>query len=95
MPAENRPRDENAGDPAERRRYEDAVLAALDFEPALEPDVVGRLRSWTAEVDRQGRRTRHRRAFRPAHRLAFRPVLHAVLARTIYRSGAKLHPRTY
>ena len=79
MPAENPHPDGRRPDPqrsADRRRYEDAVLAALEFEPELDPDLVAAFGSSRAARPAD----RARRATRPAIRLAALIAMHVVLA---------------
>ena len=58
----------------ERRRYEEAILAALDFDPELGPDVV------EAFGRSAGRGAGRRQALRPGLRLALLAVVHVVFA---------------
>jgi len=79
VPAESPHPDGRRPDPqreADRRRYEDAVLAALEFEPELDPDLVAAFGSSRAArlADRS------RRTTRPALRLAALIAMHVVLA---------------
>jgi len=113
---------------ADRRRYEDAVLAALDFEPELAPDVVAasRPRSDARSATPRGTQPAAQAHWtaRPTVRLAALVVVHvmlavvlaellargagstavalaaagwltgtALIARTIFRAGARLRGR--